>query len=109
MWNFSTPKKEKREQRKMKSCLLLCLVLVVGLSEFVEGSGLKENFYENSCPYAEEIVREITWNYVAKNVTLPPKFLRMHFHDCFVRVIHLSLAFLLYVHANFHEPMWKYI
>ncbi|GLT99223.1 hypothetical protein SLE2022_166760 [Rubroshorea leprosula] len=69
----------------MKSCLLLCLVLVVGLSEFVEGSGLKENFYEKSCPHAEEIVREITWNYVANNVTLPPKFLRMHFHDCFVR------------------------
>ncbi|KAH6756164.1 Peroxidase superfamily protein [Perilla frutescens var. hirtella] len=46
---------------------------------------LRKNFYRTSCPHAEQIVQNITWKHAASNAALPAKFLRMHFHDCFVR------------------------
>lgn len=81
---------------KMKNCLVflfLIIISLIGLSEFVaqchgdgDGGELRTNFYEKSCPLAQHIVQTITWKRVASNSTLPAKFLRMHFHDCFVRV-----------------------
>ncbi|XP_075654387.1 peroxidase 24-like isoform X1 [Castanea sativa] len=59
-------------------------IAVFGLLGACHGR-LRMHFYEESCPRAEEIVKEIIWNRVASNSTLPAKFLRMHFHDCFVR------------------------
>ncbi|XP_065864603.1 peroxidase 27-like [Euphorbia lathyris] len=62
--------------------LLLVLVLVIGVCE---GGNLRKHFYRKTCPQAEDIIRNITWSHVATNPVLPAKFLRMHFHDCFVR------------------------
>jgi len=58
---------------------------VFGVVGVCYGGPLSNNFYEDTCPLAEEIVRDIIWKHVAANSTLPAKFLRMHFHDCFVR------------------------
>ncbi|XP_038721735.1 peroxidase 3-like [Tripterygium wilfordii] len=63
------------------SCsLLMCIFVGV-----CHGGELRKKFYKESCPLAEDIVKNITWTRVANNVTLPSKLLRMHFHDCFVR------------------------
>ncbi|KAK0608180.1 hypothetical protein LWI29_026844 [Acer saccharum] len=48
-------------------------------------AGLRLNFYAESCPNAEIIVKGIILSRVPTNPTLPAKLLRMHFHDCFVR------------------------
>ncbi|PKI68829.1 hypothetical protein CRG98_010886 [Punica granatum] len=67
---------------------LVFLVSIVVLFELIavsHGGELRKNFYKKTCPLAEEIVKDITWKRVATNSTLPAKFLRMHFHDCFVR------------------------
>ena len=61
-------------------------IAVFGFVGVCYGGPLSTNFYEDTCPFAEEIVRDIIWKHVATNSTLPAKFLRMHFHDCFVRV-----------------------
>ncbi|KDP40039.1 hypothetical protein JCGZ_02037 [Jatropha curcas] len=70
---------------KNKSVFLLIFIAVVDYEIGVCYGGLRKNFYEHTCPQAEEIVKTIIWKRVASNLTLPAKFLRMHFHDCFVR------------------------
>ncbi|XP_065860133.1 uncharacterized protein [Euphorbia lathyris] len=72
-------------QNKM-SRLILLLISVVLVNEVVLCQGqLRKNFYKKTCPKAEGIVKSIIWKHVAANATLPANFLRMHFHDCFVR------------------------
>jgi peroxidase len=51
------------------------------------GALLKAHFYRHSCPAAEAVVRDIVLARVAADpAKLPPKLLRLFFHDCFVRV-----------------------
>lgn len=47
---------------------------------------LNPQFYHKSCPQAETIVQDITWKHVKENPSLAAKILRVHYHDCFVRV-----------------------
>ncbi|XWS31647.1 hypothetical protein CRYUN_Cryun23aG0094300 [Craigia yunnanensis] len=75
---------------KSHTLLLLCIV-VFGVLGTCQGGGIRKNYYKVSCPQAEEIIKKATEKYVAKNPTLPAKFLRMHFHDCFVRGCDASL------------------
>ncbi|XP_075653935.1 peroxidase 24-like [Castanea sativa] len=67
------------------SSFLISIVVFGSLLGVCHGGELRKHFYKDSCPLAEDIVKEIIWKRVASNSTLPAKFLRMHFHDCFVR------------------------
>ncbi|KAE8703532.1 Rho GTPase activating protein with PAK-box/P21-Rho-binding domain [Hibiscus syriacus] len=60
-------------------------MVVSGVVGSCHGSGLKKNFYRHKCHDAEIIIKNTTEQYVANDPMLPAKFLRMHFHDCFVR------------------------
>ncbi|KAL3749346.1 hypothetical protein ACJRO7_010454 [Eucalyptus globulus] len=64
---------------------VIAIVVFFGHIGDSEGGDLSKNFYKSACPLAEEIVKNVTWKHVASNSALPAKFLRMHFHDCFVR------------------------
>lgn len=66
-------------------CVMLSLV-VFGALTIRNADGLKQNFYRTSCPQVEPTVSTITRNRVQSNPALGAKLLRMHFHDCFVRV-----------------------
>ncbi|KAK7392367.1 hypothetical protein VNO78_20803 [Psophocarpus tetragonolobus] len=68
----------------MKMRVLLC-VLLLGFLGVCHGGGLRKNFYKNSCPQAEDIIKSKTQQHVLANPDLPADLLRMHFHDCFVR------------------------
>ncbi|GLJ44632.1 hypothetical protein SUGI_0938090 [Cryptomeria japonica] len=55
-----------------------------------EGSELVNNFYSESCPSDEATVQLVVQKYIAIDPTLAAPLLRMHFHDCFVRVLRLN-------------------
>lgn len=62
--------------------------------------GLREGFYEQSCPQAEKIVNETIRKHFLKDPTLAPALVRLFFHDCFVTVRsshYLKLHFLVIV------------
>ncbi|GAV63380.1 peroxidase domain-containing protein [Cephalotus follicularis] len=76
---------QRYRKREMKGGLIFLLAFtIIGLG-VCQGGELKKHFYKDTCPSAEDIVQNIIWKRVSTNSTLPPKFLRMHFHDCFVR------------------------
>jgi hypothetical protein len=63
------------------ACMLLLSFLVV-----CQGGSLRKSFYQHSCPQADDIIKTKTLQHVSADPNLPAKLLRMHFHDCFVRV-----------------------
>lgn len=47
---------------------------------------LDPHFYQHSCPKAEEIVQSVVAKAVAREARMAASLLRLHFHDCFVKV-----------------------
>jgi len=47
---------------------------------------LRVGFYTSTCPRAERIVREVVESHFSKDESIVGGLLRLHFHDCFVRV-----------------------
>ncbi|MQL88024.1 hypothetical protein Taro_020577 [Colocasia esculenta] len=64
--------------------MLPALVMVLCLAAQLEAQ-LQVGFYRKTCPLAETIVKEVVTDAVKKESELAADFLRMHFHDCFVR------------------------
>ncbi|OMP06603.1 Plant peroxidase [Corchorus olitorius] len=69
----------------MKSHFILLIIVLFGVLLGRCQGGLTKNFYKKKCPDAEQIIKTATEKHVSKNPILAAKFLRMHFHDCFVR------------------------
>jgi peroxidase len=91
--------------------LLPLLVLLLPVVAAVHGghghSNLTVGFYRHSCPDAEAIVREVVAEAVEDDRTVTAPLLRLHFHDCFVRVkCFSSLVFVISIAANWHVIPW---
>jgi peroxidase len=82
----------------MKSCLVLLLPVALLLSAGVSPAAaqLTEGYYSLTCPNVEGIVREEMEKIIAAAPSLAGPLLRLHFHDCFVRVGRV---------ATFHVPI----
>lgn len=68
---------------KMVPMLLLIVVMEL-VCQGSEASGYYDDYYEHSCPLAEEIVSRNVEIAVLKDPRMAASLLRLHFHDCFV-------------------------
>ncbi|KAL0405444.1 UNVERIFIED_CONTAM: Peroxidase 27 [Sesamum latifolium] len=66
--------------------LLSVIFLLFFLQQKANAQGLSVGFYNETCPSVEAIIYETTAKFVSRAPSLAPAMLRMHFHDCFVRV-----------------------
>lgn len=56
------------------------------LSQKTNTGYLYPQFYDRSCPKATGIVKSVVAKAVAKETRMAASLLRLHFHDCFVKV-----------------------
>lgn len=81
------------------SVLVLCIIIGYGNAQ------LELNFYAKSCPKAEKIIKDYVQQKVPKAPSTAAAILRMHFHDCFVRVSIITLSTSIYVsHFSCYRP-----
>jgi peroxidase len=65
----------------------VAMVVVVLASSATGASGqLRMGFYSESCPGVERMVGDFVRQHVRRVPTVAAALLRLHFHDCFVRV-----------------------
>jgi peroxidase len=89
----------------MVCLVLLCLVSPPLLAGSVNGhlyGDLFHHFYYHSCPKAKGIVKSIVAQAVAKETRMAASLVRLHFHDCFVKVNFASILLLYYL------PLYSY-
>ncbi|XP_062181349.1 peroxidase 2-like [Phragmites australis] len=66
------------------ACKGVLLMAFVAATTSLAGS-LQYDFYRSSCPKAEEAVRNATQEIILKDPTMGAAFMRLFFHDCFVK------------------------
>lgn len=52
-------------------------------------------YYDQTCPHVEDIIHQTIRNASFYDPKVPARILRMFFHDCFIRVLSLSLYCIL--------------
>lgn len=76
-------------------------------SHNTNGGYLYPQFYDRTCPQAQEIVKSIVAKAVAKEPRMAASLLRLHFHDCFVKV-YTYIYIYIYIHFNiFLTTTWS--
>ena len=85
----------------MERCF--CFTTVIALAALLllggtVGACIDVGFYDRTCPSAETLVQQTVAAAFANNSGVAPALIRMHFHDCFVKVSH-CVDITIHVHA----------
>lgn len=74
----------------------ICFSLVsVFIFSLISGysNALSVDYYHQTCPKAESTIRKAVKKAMMNDNTVPAALLRMHFHDCFIRVQFSNMTF----------------
>lgn len=82
-------------ETRRRSNLITILSLIV-LSTVAIGEALTPQYYWQSCPSVQEIVRQTVQQKIKETVVTIPATLRLFFHDSFVTVLFFLLLFLTF-------------
>ena len=90
--------------------LLAFLVAAAGAKKSkppVKPVGLIPDYYKvtGTCKQAEKLVKQVVQEKVRNDSTLGAKLLRVHYHDCFVKVSTLFFFNLVFILQLFHICM----
>ncbi|EAY73794.1 hypothetical protein OsI_01673 [Oryza sativa Indica Group] len=69
---------------------LLVFFLVAFFPGAAVSAGLKVGFYNETCPSAEALVQQAVAAAFKNNSGVAAGLIRLHFHDCFVRLANLG-------------------
>lgn len=72
--------------KEMKIVTLLLVFLCYFFNQDFVSAQLKVGFYSSSCPTAENIVKSVVKEKFKSDHSITGALLRLHFHDCGVRV-----------------------
>lgn len=76
-----------------KASIVVCVLILFHILRLgVHGIGLSYNFYEQSCPQVEDIVRNAMRAVFIADPTAPSGLLRLMFHDCQVQVCYVIIS-----------------
>ena len=112
---YSSREREREREREMNvklSSFLVSIAVLFGLLGVSNGGKLSLDYYKDTCPQALDIVREVTWKHVEQDLTVAAPLLRLHFHDCFIRVIHVFLLYIIHAQIYLYDKSWhifKYV
>ncbi|PON99547.1 Plant peroxidase [Trema orientale] len=70
---------------------LLAFTPLCFCNKYQGGNYLFPQYYDHSCPKAQEIVKSVVAKAVAREARIAASMLRLHFHDCFVKGCDASL------------------
>ena len=68
------------------AAMFALLTSLLILSNFSLGTSLSSNYYAKTCPNVESVIRKAVRDAATSDKKVPAALLRMHFHDCFIRV-----------------------
>lgn len=71
---------------RLNLLMLLVLSFSVVLMANLASAQLRSNYYANTCPNVESIVRNVVNQKFQQTFVTIPAVLRLFFHDCFVEV-----------------------
>ena len=80
------------------------LAILALLPAVAIGAGLKVGFYNKSCPSAEALVQQAVAAAFKNNSGITAGLIRLHFHDCFVRVCAVPLLYVFFCSFFFFLP-----
>ena len=69
--------------------VLLAIMAVAALCLHGAAAQLCEDYYDDSCPGAYDIVKKVLVDAHRSDVRIFASLIRLHFHDCFVQVLYL--------------------
>ncbi|CAL9749940.1 unnamed protein product, partial [Musa acuminata subsp. burmannicoides] len=93
---FSKKEGRRRATSMALSTVNFTVLLVLTITSLCSGTSgpgayLYPQFYQHSCPRAQDIVRSVVAKAVAMETRMAASLLRLHFHDCFVKGCDASL------------------